>query len=340
MIEIEKPRLEIIEQSEDGSYGKFVVEPLERGYGTTLGNSMRRVLLSSLPGYAPSSVKIEGVQHEFTTVKGVREDVTEIILNIKGLIVKIYGDGPKTVFIDAEGEQVVKAGDIRHDSDVEIINPELEIAHLTSEGKLHLEITLNRGRGYVSADKNKQTEEPVIGVIAVDSIFTPVIKVKYSVTPTRVGQSIDYDCLTIEVWTNKTIKALDALSLSAFEAGEIYRDELITVTAIATRHVLGGAFPSYAFMIEAEGKRLLYTGDLAADFSDYPEVLLREDFDLVVSELVHFKLESNLDTIKRTRTRRLVFTHMNLGKAEVIRGSIGEFGFDVRVADDNDVYLV
>ena len=215
MIEIEKPRLEIIEQSEDGSYGKFVVEPLERGYGTTLGNSMRRILLSSLPGYAPSSVKIEGVQHEFTTVKGVREDVTEIILNVKELIVKIYGDGPKTVFIDAEGEQVVKAGDIRHDSDVEIINPDLEIAHLTSEGKLHMEITLNRGRGYVSADKNKQTEEPVIGVIAVDSIFTPVIKVKYSVTPTRVGQSIDYDCLTIEVWTNKTIKALDALSLAA-----------------------------------------------------------------------------------------------------------------------------
>ncbi len=215
MIEIEKPRLEIIEQSEDGSYGKFVVEPLERGYGTTLGNSMRRILLSSLPGYAPSSVKIEGVQHEFTTVKGVREDVTEIILNVKELIVKLYGDGPKTVFIDAEGEQVVKAGDIRHDSDVEIINPELEIAHLTSEGKLHMEITLNRGRGYVSADKNKQVEEPVIGVIAVDSIFTPVIKVKYAVTPTRVGQSIDYDCLTIEVWTNKTIKALDALSLSA-----------------------------------------------------------------------------------------------------------------------------
>ena len=215
MIEIEKPRLEIIEQSEDGSYGKFVVEPLERGYGTTLGNSMRRILLSSLPGYAPSSVKIEGIQHEFTTVKGVREDVTEIILNVKELIVKLYGDGPKTVFIDAEGEQVVKAGDIRHDSDVEIINPELEIAHLTSEGKLHMEITLNRGRGYVSADKNKQVEEPVIGVIAVDSIFTPVIKVKYAVTPTRVGQSIDYDCLTIEVWTNKTIKALDALSLSA-----------------------------------------------------------------------------------------------------------------------------
>ncbi len=215
MIEIEKPRLEIIEQTEDGSYGKFVVEPLERGYGITLGNAMRRILLSSLPGYAPSAVKIEGVQHEFTTVKGVREDVTEIILNIKDLIVKLHGDGPKVVSIDAEGEQVVKAGDIRHDSDVEIINPELEIAHLTAEGKLHMEITLNRGRGYVSADKNKQASEPIIGVIAVDSIFTPVIKVKYSVTPTRVGQSIDFDCLTLEVWTNKTIKALDALSFAA-----------------------------------------------------------------------------------------------------------------------------
>ncbi len=215
MIEIEKPRLEIVEQSEDGSYGKFVVEPLERGYGITLGNAMRRILLSSLPGYAPSAVKIEGVQHEFTTVKGVREDVTEMILNIKELIVKLHGDGPKVVTIDAEGEQVVTAGDICHDSDVEIINPELEIAHLTAEGKLHMEITLNRGRGYVSADKNKQASEPIIGVIAVDSIFTPVIKVKYAVTPTRVGQSIDFDCLTLEVWTNKTIKALDALSLAA-----------------------------------------------------------------------------------------------------------------------------
>lgn len=215
MIEIEKPRLDIEELSEDGSYGRFRVEPLERGFGTTLGNSLRRVLLSSLPGYAPSAVKIDGIQHEFSTVPGVKEDVTEIVLNIKELIVKLHGNGPKVVTIDAEGEQVVTAGDLKHDSEVEIINPELVLATLNSDAKLHMEITLNRGRGYVSAERNKQNDEPPIGVISVDSIYTPVIKVKYNVEPCRVGNSMDFDSLTIEVLTNRTIDAQSAVSLAA-----------------------------------------------------------------------------------------------------------------------------
>ncbi len=215
MIEIEKPRLDFEVLSDDGSYGKFTVAPLERGFGTTLGNSLRRVLLSSLPGYAASAIKIDGVQHEFTTIPGVKEDVTEIVLNVKELIVKLHGDGPKVVTIDAEGEQVVTAADIKHDSEVEIINPDLVLATLNSDGKLHMEITLNRGRGYVSADRNKQNEQPVIGVISVDSIYTPVIKVKYTVEPCRVGNSMDFDSLAIEVWTNKTIDAQSAVSLAA-----------------------------------------------------------------------------------------------------------------------------
>lgn len=215
MIQIEKPRLEYEVLSDDGSYGKFTVAPLERGFGTTLGNSLRRVLLSSLPGYAASAIKIDGVQHEFTTIPGVKEDVTEIVLNVKELIVKLNGDGPKVVTIDAEGEQVVTAADIKHDSEVEIINPDLVLATLNSDGKLHMEITLNRGRGYVSAERNKQNDQPVIGVISVDSIYTPVVKVKYTVEPYRVGNSMDFDSLAIEVWTNKTIDAQSAVALAA-----------------------------------------------------------------------------------------------------------------------------
>ena len=215
MIEIEKPRIEIQELSPDGSYGKFVVEPLERGYGTTLGNSLRRVLLSSMPGVAVTQVKIEGVQHEFSTVSGVKEDVTEIILNIKGLTAKIHGDGPKVVYIDAEGECNVTAGDIKADSEVEILNPNMHIATLSAGAKLYMEITIDKGRGYVPAERNKQYLQPVIGVIPVDSIYTPVLKVNYTVENTRVGQITDYDKLTLEVWTDGTISPTEAVSLGA-----------------------------------------------------------------------------------------------------------------------------
>ena len=215
MIGIEKPSIEALDLSADGTYGKFVVEPLERGYGTTLGNSLRRVLLSSLPGYAITSVKIDGVLHEFSTIDGVKEDVTEIVLNLKGVILKIHGDGPKTLYIDASGKCQVTAGDIQVDSEVEILNPEHVIANLEDGGVLKMELTCDKGRGYVSAERNKQLMQPIIGVIAIDSIYTPVLKVNYTVENTRVGQITDYDKLTLEAWTNGTISAQDAVSLGA-----------------------------------------------------------------------------------------------------------------------------
>ena len=214
MIEIEKPRIECVENPADESYGKFIVEPLERGYGTTLGNSLRRVLLSSLPGTAVTTVKIAGVQHEFSTVPGVKEDVPEIILNLKGLIARLHSEGTKTVYIEATGECEVKAGDIKADAEVEVLNPDLHIATLGPDATLSMELTISHGRGYVSADKNKPAQV-VAGVIPIDSIYTPVLKVNYSVDNTRVGNQTDYDKLTIEVWTDKTISPRDAVSLGA-----------------------------------------------------------------------------------------------------------------------------
>lgn len=214
MIEIEKPRIETIEISDDATYGKFVIEPLERGYGTTLGNSLRRILLSSLPGAAVTSVQIDGVLHEFSTIEGVIEDVTTIILNLKKLAMKIYSDEEKTMEIDMSGAGVVTAADINHDSDVEILNPDLHIAELAPNGKLRMRLTAKRGRGYKSADENKRDAQP-IGVIPVDSIYTPVSKVAYYVENTRIGQSADYDKLTFEVWTNGSIGPKEAISLGA-----------------------------------------------------------------------------------------------------------------------------
>ncbi len=215
MIGIEKPRIETADLFDGGTYGRFVVEPLERGYGTTLGNSLRRVLLSSLPGYAITSAKIEGILHEFSTIPGVKEDVTEIVLNLKSVILKIHGDGPKTIYIEASGEGEIKAGDIKTDSEVEILNPDFHIASLDSGAHINMEMTCDKGRGYVSAERNKQLMQPIIGVIAIDSIYSPVLKVNYTVENTRVGQITDYDKLTLEVWTNGTINAKEAVSLGA-----------------------------------------------------------------------------------------------------------------------------
>ena len=215
MIGIEKPRIETAELAADGTYGKIVVEPLERGYGVTLGNSLRRILLSSLPGYAITSVKIDGVLHEFSTIPGVKEDVTEIILNLKSVILKIHGEGPKTVYIDATGEGEVLAGDIKCDSEVEIINPEWHICTLDKDAHINMELTVNKGRGYVSAEQNKKLMQPVIGVIAIDSIYTPILKANYTIDDLRVGQDIGFDKLTLEVWTNGTISATEAVSLGA-----------------------------------------------------------------------------------------------------------------------------
>ncbi|MBV1817585.1 DNA-directed RNA polymerase subunit alpha [Clostridium cochlearium] len=214
MLEIEKPKIECVEMTEDGSYGKFIVEPLERGYGITLGNALRRILLSSLPGVAVNSIKIENVLHEFSTVKGVKEDVTEIILNIKLLALKMTGEGPKTIYIDAKGPGEVTAADIKTDGEVEVVNKDLHIATLDDDGKLYIEMTVDRGRGYVSQNRNKVEGMP-IGTIPIDSIYTPVKRVNFSVANTRVGQITDYDKLTLEIWTNGTIMPDDAISLSA-----------------------------------------------------------------------------------------------------------------------------
>ena len=215
MIGIEKPRIETAELAADGTYGKIVVEPLERGYGVTLGNSLRRILLSSLPGYAITSVKIDGVLHEFSTIPGVKEDVTEIILNLKSVILKIHGEGPKTVYIDASGEGEVLAGDIKCDSEVEIINTDHHICTLDKDASINMELTVAKGRGYVSAEQNKKLMQPVIGVIAIDSIYTPILKANYTIDDIRVGQDIGFDKLTLEVWTNGTISATEAVSLGA-----------------------------------------------------------------------------------------------------------------------------
>lgn len=216
MIGIEKPEVKFVGSAENSAYGTFVVEPLERGFGTTLGNSLRRVLLSSLPGYAITSVKIDNVLHEFSTIPNVKEDVTEIVLNLKGVILKIHGDGgPKILYIEANGSGEITAGDIKADSEVEILNPDHHIATLDADAHVVMELTADKGRGYVSSDRNKQILDPAIGVIAIDSIYTPVLKVNYTVDNTRVGQITDYDKLTIEVWTDGTISAKDAVSFAA-----------------------------------------------------------------------------------------------------------------------------
>ncbi len=228
MVEIEKPRINCLDNVDDPSYGKYVVEPLERGYGMTLGNSLRRILLSSLPGYAATAIKIAGVQHEFSTIPGVKEDVTEIVLNVKRMIVKLHSQGPKTVYLDTAGPCVVTAGDIKVDSDVEILNPELRLCTLGPDASLNMEITLSQGRGYVPAEQNKTPQTP-IGVIPVDSIYSPVKKVNYAVEPTRVGDRTDYDKLTLEVWTDGTITAKDAVSLGA----RILSDHLTVFTNLS-----------------------------------------------------------------------------------------------------------
>ena len=211
MIEIEKPQIECIETPGDATYGKYVVEPLERGYGTTLGNALRRIMLSSLPGTAPTTIKIAGVQHEFSTVPGVKEDVTEIVLNVKGLLTKLHSETVKTVYIEAVGPCEVTAGDIKADGEVEVLNPDMHIATLDNGATLNMEITLSHGRGYVPADRNKP-QQNVIGTIAVDSIYTPVYKVNYTVEPTRVGASSDFDKLTLEAGLQRALQEPVGLS--------------------------------------------------------------------------------------------------------------------------------
>ena len=215
MIGIEKPSITAADMNGDGSYGKFVLEPLERGFGATIGNSLRRVLLSSLKGYAITSVKIDGILHEFSTIDGVKEDVTEIVLNLKNVILKIYGNNSKTMYVDVTNATEITAGDIQTDAEVEILNPELHIATVSPDAHVHMELTADIGRGFVSAEDNKKLLNPPIGVIAIDSTYTPVKKANFTVENTRVGDITDFDKLTLEVWTNGTMSAKDAVSYAA-----------------------------------------------------------------------------------------------------------------------------
>ena len=293
MIEIEKPRIECIETPEDPSYGKYVIEPLERGYGTTLGNSLRRVLLSSLPGTAATSIRINGVQHEFSTIPGVKEDVTEIVLNVKGIIANLLTDGPNTVYIEAAGEGEVTAEDIKPDADVEILNPEKHIATLGPDGALSMEITLDKGRGYVPADKNKSAQQ-VIGTIPVDSIYAPVLKVNYAVENTRVGNQTDFDKLTIEVWTDNTISARDALSLGA----KILCDHFTLFTD------LSDSIGSRSTVVEKEVKR--------------PDTVMKmtiEELDLSVRSFNCLK-RANINTVEdlTNKTQEEMIKVRNLGR--------------------------
>ena len=316
MIEIEKPRIECQESPDDISYGKFVVEPLERGYGTTLGNSLRRVLLSSLPGTDPTSIRIAGVQHEFSTIPGGKEDVTEIVLNVKGIIASLHCDGPKTVYIEAAGECEVTAGDIKADGEVEILNPELHIASLGPDGALSMEITLAHGRGYVPADKNKSAQQ-VIGTIPVDSIYAPVLKVNYAVENTRVGNQTDFDKLTIEVWTDKTISARDALSLGA----KILCDHFTLFTDLSD--TIGNS----CTVVEKEPER--------------PDTVMKmtiEELDLSVRSFNSLK-RANINTVEdlTNKTEEEMIKVRNLGRKslEEVMAKLDSLGFTLTKDEDN-----
>lgn len=316
MIGIEKPRIETAEIAPDGTYGKIVVEPLECGYGITLGNSLRRILLSSLPGYAITSVKIDGVLHEFSTIPGVKEDVTEIVLNLKKVILKIHGEGEKTIYIDASGEGEVLAGDIKCDSEVEILNPESHICTLDKDAHVNMEITCNKGRGYVSAEQNKKIMQPAIGVIAIDSIYTPVLKVNYTVENTRVGQVTDLDKLTLEVWTNKTIKATEAVSLGAKFLNE----------HLALFGDLSGEAYDTEIMV-----------DKGEDAKEKVLEMTIEELDLSVRSFNCLK-RAGINTVEdlTTKTEEDMMKVRNLGKkslGEVIN-KLHSFGLDLRAEDE------
>lgn len=314
MIEIEKPKIETVTIHDDGTYGKFVVEPLERGYGTTLGNSLRRILLSSLPGAAVTSVQIDGVLHEFSTIPGVVEDVTEIILNLKGLSLKIHSDEEKVLEIDAEGEGQVFAGDIRTDSDVEILNPDLLIATLSSDARLHMRIHANRGRGWVSADKNKREDTP-IGVIPIDSIYTPITRVNYTVENTRVGQVTNYDKLTLEVWTDGSIRPEEAVSIGA----KILTEHLMLFVALTDEA------KDAEIMVEKE--------------EDKKEKVLEmtiEELDLSVRSYNCLK-RAGINTVQEliTKTEEDMMKVRNLGRKslEEVQEKLEELGLGLRTED-------
>lgn len=314
MIEIEKPRIECQEATE--KYGKFVVEPLERGYGITLGNALRRVLLSSLPGAAVTSVKIEGVLHEFSVIPGVVEDTIDILLNLKELLVKVHSDGPKVVRIEAQGEGEVRAADIIADPDVEILNPELHIATLDKDGRLFAEITIEKGRGYVPAEKRRG--EPVIGVIPMDSIFTPVRKVNYQVENTRVGQVTDYDRLILEVWTDGSISPKEATSLAA----KILSSHLALFTSLTET-----------------ADRVEMMVEKAEDEKDKVLDMPIEELDLSVRSYNCLK-RAGINTVQELirKTEEDMMKVRNLGKKslEEVKGQLANLGLSLRPSEDQE----
>ncbi len=317
MIEIEKPQIECIETPGDASYGKYVIEPLERGYGTTLGNALRRIMLSSLPGTAATSIKIAGVQHEFSTIPGVKEDVTEIVLNVKNLLTKLYCEGGKTVFIEATGPCEVTAGDIKSDGEVEVLNPELHLATLDVGATLSMEITLSHGRGYVSADRNKALRPNVIGVIPIDSIYTPVYNVNYTVESTRVGASSDYDKLTLEVWTDTTITARDAVSLGA--------------------KILCDHFALFTDLSDTLGDKSTVV-EKAADSKDKMLELTIEELDLSVRSFNCLK-RANINTVEDliSKTEDEMMKVRNLGRKslEEVINKLAMMGLSLASEDNN-----
>ena len=314
MIEIEKPKIELVEVDEKGTYGKFVVEPLERGYGITLGNSLRRILLSSLPGAAVTSVYIEGVLHEFSTIPGVVEDTTEIILNLKQLALRIHSDEEKILEIEAQGPGEVTAADIRADSDVDILNPELHIATLEEDGRLYMRMEANRGRGFVLAEKNKKEDQP-IGVIPVDSIYTPVKRVNYTVENTRVGQVTNYDKLTLEVWTDGSLHPEEAVSLGA----------KILIEHLRLFVDLTGDSQESEIMVEKE-----------EDPKDKILEMTIEDLDLSVRSYNCLK-RAGINTVYEltTKTEEDMMKVRNLGKKslEEVQAKLAELGLSFRKAE-------
>ena len=317
MIEIEKPQIECLETPGDITYGKYVVEPLERGYGTTLGNALRRIMLSSLPGTAATSIKIAGVQHEFSTIPGVKEDVTEIVLNVKGLLTKLHTEGTKPVDIEAVGPCEVTAGDIKADGEVEVLNPQMHIATLDNGATLNMEITLSHGRGYVPADRNKPAQT-IIGVIPVDSIYTPVYKVNYTVEPTRVGTSSDFDKLTLEVWTDGTISARDAVSLGA----KILCDHFTLFTNLSETV---GSKPTVVEKAEAQRNKVLE--------------LTIEELDLSVRSFNCLK-RANINTVEDliSKTEDEMMKVRNLGRKslEEVINKLAMMGLSLAEDDNNN----
>ncbi len=315
VIEIAKPRIECVEKSEDGTYGRLVIEPLERGYGITLGNALRRMLLSSLPGAAVTSVRIDGVLHEFSTIPGVVEDTVDIILNLKKLVIKMYTDEPKVLRLDREGEGEVVAGDIEHDAEVEILNPDLHIAHLAEGGRLAMEMTVEKGRGYVPAERNKKPNQS-IGVIPVDSIFSPVRKVNYTVENTRVGQVTDYDRLTLEVWTNGSVAPDEAVTVAA----QILIEHLQLFTELAATEEKIQVTPPTE---EDEKARILQ--------------LPIEELDLSVRSYNCLK-RAGVNTIGEltAKTDEEMIKVRNLGKKslEEVKQKLAQFGLSLRKSED------